>query len=146
VVAFVFSISINFHADYRREKAFHAAVPIFCAGIFAVVEATGRLNHVASYVLLCFVGAGIWSSLPCFLSYAIIILGEPPAKRAVAIAIVNSIGNFASVYGSFLWPSSDAPAYHMGWGVTAAFCFVAAFVALFVRVVHGPTYLGERRS
>jgi MFS family permease len=81
-VAFVFSLAINFHADWRREKVFHTAIPIFCTGIFAIVQATGHLSHIASYVLLCLVGAGIWSSLPCFLSYAIIVLGEPPAKRA----------------------------------------------------------------
>jgi hypothetical protein len=135
-VSFVFSIAINFHADWRREKAFHSAIPIFIAGILAIAEATGKLNHVTSYVLLCFIGAGIWTSLPCFLSYATIILGQPTAKRAVAIAIVNSIGNFASVYGSFLWPSSDAPAYSMGWGVTAAFCFLSSLTSLFVRFVH----------
>jgi len=137
-VAFFFSITVNFHADWRREKAFHSAVPIFIAGVLSVAQAAGQLSHVASYVLLCFIGAGIWTSLPCFLSYATVLLGEPPAKRAVAIAIVNSIGNFASVYGSFLWPSTTAPRYSMGWGVTAAFCFVATFISLFVRFVTGP--------
>ncbi|EPQ32367.1 uncharacterized protein PFL1_00563 [Pseudozyma flocculosa PF-1] len=136
-VALVFSLTVNFSADHFREKPFHAAVPVSLAGIFCVVQATYVPRH-ASYALLCFVAAGIWSALPCYLSYVTSVMVEPIAKRAVAIAIVNSLGNFASVYGSFLWPSNTAPEYVQGWSVTAAFCFLAAIVPLAVRYIVGP--------
>jgi hypothetical protein len=147
-VAFFVSLAVNFHADYRREKAIHAAVPISIAGVFAIALATGKLSHIASYVLLCFVAAGIWSSLPCFLSFATIVLGRgaPPGKTAVAIAIVNSIGNIASVYGSFLWPATSAPTFKMGWSVTAAVCFVSTLTSLFMRYMCGPINIMDKAA
>ncbi|PWN48435.1 MFS general substrate transporter [Violaceomyces palustris] len=136
-VALVFSLATNFHADYRRERAFHATIPITLAGIFCIVQAI-HVSPTAGYVLLCFVAAGIWTALPVFLAYVTTVLGDPPEKRAVAIAIVNSLGNFASVYGSFLWPSTTAPKYTQGWSVSAGFCMLAAAICMLIRFKVGP--------
>lgn len=38
----------------------------------------------------------------------------PAEKRAVAIGLVNALGNSASIYGVFLWPDHDAPRYIPG--------------------------------
>ena len=122
-VAFAVSLSGNYSSDHHREKAFHASAFIAFAGIMSVVQAAG-ISPKASFALLCLVGAGIWTSLPIFLSYATYIMRQPDEKRAVAIAVINSLGNFSSVYGSFLWPKAP---YTLGWSVTAAFCFVSAF-------------------
>lgn len=71
---------------------------------------------------------------------------HPSEKRGIAIAIVNSLGNTASIYGSFLWPDrsvsswslaryvadlcvahrSTAPKYYQGFGATAAFVGLGA--------------------
>ena len=143
--AVFFSLLVNFHADYRREKAFHAAIPIAISGILCIAQAT-HLANIPAYVLLCFVAAGIWTTLPCYLSYATSVLGEPPAKRAVAIAIVNSLGNFASVYGAFLWPKETAPEYRMGWSVSAAFCFLGTIMVLVIRFTQGPLRVVDEKT
>lgn len=49
--------------------------------------------------------------------------------HTVCIAIVNALGNTASIYGAFLWPSDTAPRYAQGFGVTAAFVGLAAISA-----------------
>ena len=36
--------------------------------------------------------------------------------RAVALALVNCMGNLAQIYGSYLFPSADKPKYLMGFG------------------------------
>ena len=41
-------------------------------------------------------------------------ISAPAEKRAVAIGLVNALGNTASIYGVFLWPSKDAPRYIPG--------------------------------
>jgi hypothetical protein len=42
------------------------------------------------------------------------IICYPAEKRAVAIGLVNALGNTASIYGVFLWPDHDAPRYIPG--------------------------------
>jgi hypothetical protein len=46
------------------------------------------------------------------------VVKEPAEKRAVSIAFVNAMGNVASIYGVFLWPSTDAPRYIPGFSAT----------------------------
>jgi hypothetical protein len=41
-------------------------------------------------------------------------IDTPAEKRAVAIALVNALGNSSSIYGVFLWPDRDAPRYIPG--------------------------------
>ena len=58
-------------------------------------------------------------------------------KRAISIALVNGFGNIASVYGSFLWPSWNAPGYHVGFGVTTAMLGVAGILSLLLKRLYG---------
>ena len=43
---------------------------------------------------------------------------------------ILTVANLASIYGSYLWPSDDAPRYTVGLSVTSAFCFACALSAL----------------
>lgn len=51
---------------------------------------------------------------PSLVTWVPNVLTAPAAKRAVAIALVNGLGNSASLYGVFLWPATDAPRYIPG--------------------------------
>ncbi|KDN49592.1 MFS general substrate transporter [Tilletiaria anomala UBC 951] len=141
-VAFVFSVTFNFSSDYFRDKAFHATAFISLAGLMCIVQAS-IIPPKASFAVLCFVAAGIWTALPVFLSFATLIIRSPPEKRAVAIAIINSLGNFSSVYGSFLWPDRTKPHYVMGWSVSAAFCFMSAVIIILMRWREGPMQIAN---
>jgi hypothetical protein len=61
---------------------------------------------------------------------------RPLVKRSAAIAIANMIGNTASIYGSYMWPSSSGPRYIPGGSATAAIAFLVAVVAFIIRLVH----------
>lgn len=39
------------------------------------------------------------------------VVGQTDEKKAVAIAMANTMGNLASVYTPYLWPKEDAPRY-----------------------------------
>jgi hypothetical protein len=54
-----------------------------------------------------------------------------------SIAIVNGLGNLASVYGSYIWAAKDAPLYRTGWGVTAAFIFAGGITTGALRYLTG---------
>ncbi|TDZ67352.1 putative transporter [Colletotrichum trifolii] len=46
------------------------------------------------------------------------VVALPAEKRAVVVALVNSVGNLSAVYGSRLWPSSDGPRFVKGFATT----------------------------
>lgn len=61
---------------------------------------------------------------------------RPLVKRSAAIATANMIGNTASIYGSYMWPSSSGPRYVPGGSATAAVALLVAAMAFVIRVVH----------
>lgn len=46
------------------------------------------------------------------------------------------IGNTASIYGSYMYPASDAPHYVPGGSANAAICILTAATAMLLRWVH----------
>ncbi|KAF1993466.1 pantothenate transporter liz1 [Amniculicola lignicola CBS 123094] len=75
-------------------------------------------NFTARYALLVLMAAGLWSSNAIALSFAGATFGSlEPEVRAIALALVNAMGNLAQIYGAYLFPTEDAPKYLMGFGV-----------------------------
>jgi hypothetical protein len=46
----------------------------------------------------------------------------PNEVRAISLAFVNAMGNLSQIYGAYLFPSTDAPKYLMGFGVISGMC------------------------
>ncbi|KAF2638732.1 MFS general substrate transporter [Massarina eburnea CBS 473.64] len=75
-------------------------------------------NFTARYVLLVLMAAGLWASNAISLSFAGATFGAMQLEvRAVALALVNALGNLAQIYGAYLFPANDKPKYLMGFGV-----------------------------
>jgi hypothetical protein len=94
-------------------------------------------NFTARYVLLVLMAAGLWSSNALALSFASSTFGSmEPEVRAIALALVNAMGNIAQVYGAYLFPSNDAPKYLMGFGVISGLLAfgVAVYITLHLLV------------
>ncbi|CRK22447.1 hypothetical protein BN1723_002886 [Verticillium longisporum] len=133
VAAVVLNI-VAWSSDRHVERRFHIAGALALGCACAIVCAAVQTPMVR-YVMLCFVAAGIWSALPLILSWTSGTVSMPPEKRAIVLAMVNAFGNFSSVYGSRIWPSTDRPAYHVGWGVTAAFLGSGMLLALVLPIL-----------
>ncbi|KAL3291785.1 allantoate permease [Colletotrichum asianum] len=54
----------------------------------------------------------------------------PDQKRSVAIAMVNSFGHLAIIYGTYLWPSTGAPQHLVGFSTLTATCGLGALLAI----------------
>ncbi|KAJ9092566.1 hypothetical protein QFC21_006797 [Naganishia friedmannii] len=119
-----------------HRQAFVAACKDFKTWIFMLVYVLINGAGTISYAFICFGGAGIWTAVPIFLSYMVTNF-EGREKRAVSIAIINGFGNLASVYGSFIWPSTDAPLYHAGFGTTTGLIALGGMVTTFIRLKYG---------
>ena len=80
------------------------------------------MGAVSSYQII---GSWVANSFP-----------RPLVKRSSAIAIGNCVANAASIYGSYMYPSSDGPRYIPGSGANAAICLSIICLALVLRYVH----------
>ncbi|BCS30488.1 uncharacterized protein APUU_80791A [Aspergillus puulaauensis] len=95
-------------------------------------------NFVARYVLLVLMAAGLWASNAVSLSFASSAFGSMDAEvRAVALALVNALGNLAQIYGAYLFPDDDAPKYLMGFGVISGMLGVGVCVYAVMHVLLG---------
>ena len=62
-------------------------------------------------------------------------MGQPAEKRAVIIAMINCMGSISSIYGSYLWPSRDAPKYIKGFATVSAFLGTDIILALTLPII-----------
>jgi len=123
MVAFVCTATTGYFMDRFSHKrglilACWMGVALICSAV-----TLGVYDFKARYVLLVLMAAGLWSSNALALSYASSTFGAfPNETRAICLAFVNAMGNLASIYGAYLFPSNDAPHYMMGFGVITAMC------------------------
>lgn len=133
VVAAVCLNITAYSADRLGERRWHITGAL-CVGFVSALVCAIVHTPMVRYVMLCFVAAGIWTALPLILAWASKTIGNPAEKRAICIAMINAVGNLSSVYGSQIWPTKSAPAYTLGWGVTAGFLGAGACVAVLIPV------------
>jgi len=92
-------------------------------------------NFTARYALLVLMAAGLWASNAVSLSFASATFGSmQPEVRAIAIALVNAMGNLAQIYGAYLFPGDDKPKYLMGFGVISGMLGFGVVVYIFLHV------------
>ncbi|KAI0020725.1 MFS general substrate transporter [Xylariomycetidae sp. FL0641] len=116
--------------------AFWMSVSMVCSIIICAVY-----DFKARYALIVIQASGLWSSNGLGLSYASSTFGAMPNEtRAVALALVNAMGNLAQIYGAYLFPESDEPKYITGFGVIAGLCLtgVLSYLALHVLLKRWP--------
>ena len=153
VVSLTISLSMGWNADRTNQKPWHIIAATVLGAVSFVITATVNVAAV-KYAFICFGGAGIWTAVPLFLSWMVGNF-EGREKRAVSIAMINGFGesrvvcgsvlgtaandllvfpgNLASVYGSFIWPKSDAPKYTAGFATTTALIAAGGVVVFLLK-------------
>ncbi|ETW78559.1 major facilitator superfamily [Heterobasidion irregulare TC 32-1] len=147
MVALVSIIGFCFISDWRQERANYITIASLTAGISFIVIVAAE-NHEVKYAFLCFAVGGVYAACPLTLLWVSGLIAHPAEKRAIAIALVNCLGNSASIYGSFLWPSATGPRYVQGFATTCAFVLLLAILAQvnrYLNIKYPPDEL-ERRA
>lgn len=90
-------------------------IPLTIAGFIIFVAVDGFGPKYFSFFLVIFVFA-MNSTLFTWIATSI---PRPPAKRAPAIAIINGLGNSASIWTPSTYSSSEAPYYRTAFGISA---------------------------
>ncbi|KAL6709805.1 hypothetical protein ACN47E_000590 [Coniothyrium glycines] len=134
-VAFVCTAVTTYFAD---SIANHRGLVISAWLAFAMVTSIlvcVIYDFTARYVLLVLMAAGFWSSNAVSLSFSSSTFGSmDPEVRAIAIALVNAMGNLAQIYGAYLFPDNDKPKYLMGFGVISGMLGFGACVYVYMHV------------
>ncbi|KAI0782638.1 MFS general substrate transporter [Abortiporus biennis] len=120
-----------YHADRSGERFLHIAVPWWGAIIGYIIGITtiSTAGRYASMFLMTCGCAGFALTL-VWVSNAI---PRPPAKRSVAIAIVNGVGNLGNLIGSYVWKTQWGPDYHQSMYICIACLTLSSVLALVIR-------------
>lgn len=126
--ACIVSIINAWHADRQQERFWHIVGPII-GGLVGFIISMSTLNTAARYVAL-FLQASSYAGFIVFYSWISSSFPRPPAKRAVAIAMINAFSQFGNIAGSYVW-NMKANGFRNSYGVvtamfgvTIAGCFV----------------------
>ncbi|CAG9976199.1 unnamed protein product [Clonostachys byssicola] len=136
VFSCIVSVIVSWHSDRTQEKFWHITCPIL-GGIVGFVISMSTLNVAARYVAL-FLQASSYAGFIVFYSWISSSFPRPPAKRAVAIAMINAFSQLGNIAGSYVWGLSDngfRKSYGIVlsmFGVTIVGCF--AFRCILVRL------------
>ncbi|KAJ9091882.1 hypothetical protein QFC19_008908 [Naganishia cerealis] len=76
---------------------------------------------------------GVYGSYDPALAWISSTIPRPRAKRAVALAIINMIGNLAQIYSPYMYDTNFAPRYIPPMACNAAFCLITVFAVLLLR-------------
>ncbi|KAG5952875.1 hypothetical protein E4U53_007635 [Claviceps sorghi] len=114
VFSCIVSLANAWHADRTQEKFWHIVGPMLM-GIVGFIINMCTLNVAARYVAL-FLQAGSYAGLIVFYSWISSSFPRPPAKRAVAIAVINAFCQLGNVAGSYVWDLSDN-GYRASYGI-----------------------------
>ncbi|KAI9633884.1 putative tartrate transporter [Dioszegia hungarica] len=135
VFAVIVSLANAWHADRTQEKFWHIVVPI-CFGLVGFIISMSTLNTAGRYVAL-FLQAGSYAGFIVFFSWISSSFPRPPAKRAVAIAMINAFSQLGNIAGSYVWNLKDN-GYRSSYGiVTAMFGITIVGVIAFRQILVG---------
>lgn len=123
----VFSVIISminaWHADRTQEKFWHIFAPI-CMGLVGFIMSMSTEIVAVRYVAL-FLQAGSYAGFIVFYSWLSSSFPRPPAKRAVAIALVNAFSQLGNIAGSYVWQMPEN-GFRKSYGIVIAMFGVAA--------------------
>ncbi|KAI5236213.1 MFS general substrate transporter [Aureobasidium subglaciale] len=115
--ACIVSLINAWHADRTQEKFWHIVGPI-CIGLVGFIINMSTLNTAARYIAL-FLQASSYAGFIVFYSWISSSFPRPPAKRAVAIALVNAFSQLGNIAGSYVWDLT-ANGYRKSYGIVTA--------------------------
>lgn len=88
----------NYHITFGFALAFVSSIIMVCVH-----------GDATRYAFTCFYISGLYCVFPLIMTWASDTMALPSEKQAVAVAAVNAVGNLAAIYGSYIWPETDAP-------------------------------------
>ncbi|KAK3343442.1 major facilitator superfamily domain-containing protein [Lasiosphaeria hispida] len=132
---FLISVCVTFTSAKTRDRSIH----IFCLMLLSATGnaiATGSTALPARFFAMFLMPMGAVSAYQILLAWIANSFPRPTVKRSASLAIANMFGNTASIYGSYMYPSSTAPQYVPGGSTNAVVCLLVGSLAIVLRYIH----------
>jgi len=135
------------HADVTGERFWHVVVPLSLS-VVAFIIAASTTTTGPRYLSMMLMPMSTYSSYVVSLAWISNTLPRPPAKRAAALAAINSVSNASSIWTAFAYPSSQGPRYvaamamNCGMSLFAVLCSV--WLGLYLGRLNKKLDKGER--
>ena len=134
LLATFISIAVSWSSGRFNERTWHITASKAVA-IVGFAIAWGSLNLGAQYfAIVLFVGA-TYGVNNIGMAWVAATLGQTNEKKAVAVALANTLANLSFVYTPFLWRDEDRPRYGLAMGASIVFSggvILTAWVLKFV--------------
>lgn len=129
--AIMVSLPNAWHADRTGERFLHYLWPaVACLVGYAISIGTHSIGPRYFATFLMTTGYASGFVVLAWISNTIVF---PSAKRAVAIGLINAMGNVGSIPGSYIWRSMYGPYYAVPFWACFAVLATACLVALGLR-------------
>lgn len=112
--------------DVNDEHRCSICLPVSYFALF-YVRYTQNINS-------SFLMAQSFAGFMCFLAWASSTVSKPPAKRAVALALINTISQSGNMFGAFAWVKSWGPSYNKSYAICAAASLLCILMCLWLRM------------
>lgn len=132
---FLVSVAMTWSSARTGDRSLHIICLMTVAAIGNAI-ATATTGVGPRFFAMFLMPMGAVSAYQIIVSWVANSFPRPLVKRSAAIAVANMFGNTASIYGSYMYPSKDAPQYTPGGSANAAICIAVALLALMLRFVH----------
>ncbi|KAJ0415445.1 major facilitator superfamily domain-containing protein [Aspergillus carlsbadensis] len=135
IATFLVSLVVTWTSGKTNDRSIHIMC-LMSVSIVGCIICTASTNIGARFLGMFMMPMGAVSAYQIIIAWVANSFPRPLVKRSAAIATANMIGNTASIYGSYMWPSSSGPRYIPGGSATAAVALGVAGMAFVIRVVH----------
>jgi MFS family permease len=106
------------HSDKQGERFYHIAVSL-AIGMIGFVIACSTMNTAARYISFFFMTQA-YAGFVVMFTWISSSFPRPPAKRAVALALINAFSQLGNIAGSYVWPTAWGPTYRNSYGICLA--------------------------
>ncbi|KAG0695759.1 major facilitator superfamily domain-containing protein [Suillus ampliporus] len=118
VFATTFSLVFSRYSDkMQRRYIYYFASNVIT--VIGVIVSMCTMNKTARYISM-FLMAQCLAAPTVLWGWVNNTFAREPAKRAVAIALINGLSQTGNIIGSFVWPSNWGPTYRYSYGICLA--------------------------
>ncbi|UPK99503.1 hypothetical protein LCI18_010438 [Fusarium solani-melongenae] len=132
IISGIICIAWAANSGRMNERTWHITVAKVIA-VFGFILACTTMNVGARYFAMCAFASGVYACNSVILGWVSSTCGQTKEKKAISLAIVNTIASLSPIYTPYLWPKSDEPRYTTAMASSAAFSAASALLAWLMR-------------
>lgn len=130
-LSFLMCILTTWIADRSQQRGLVIITLCLVGGVGYVLLATCKAVAIR-YFGIFLAAAGIFPAISNILAWVLNNQGTD-TKRGVGYSLLQTVGQCGPIVGTRLYPATDGPLYTKGQWICAAFMFLCALLALFLR-------------